>query len=55
MDASNGNPKRRELAILINEFAAWASTVWPLGNWSPTTTDVCTPNDPYGVVCGTYH
>lgn len=22
MDASNGNPKRRELAILINEFAA---------------------------------
>ena len=22
MDASNGNPKRRELAILINQFAA---------------------------------
>jgi hypothetical protein len=39
---------------LINEFAAWASTVWPLGNWSLTTTDVCTPNPPYGVVCGTY-
>jgi hypothetical protein len=40
---------------LINEFATWASTVWPLGNWSLTTTDVCTPNPPYGVVCGTYH
>jgi len=39
---------------LINEFADWAKTVWPLGNWDLLKTDVCLAST-VGVTCGTYH
>jgi len=37
---------------LINEFASWAKTLWPLANWSLTTSDTCWQGNS-GIVCGT--
>jgi hypothetical protein len=37
---------------LINEFANWAKTIWPNGNWALTTTATCTPGNT-GVSCST--
>ncbi len=28
----------------INQLAAWAKTIWPLGNWAATTTATCAPS-----------
>jgi hypothetical protein len=39
-------PQLRYLGVnqtLINQVAAWAQTVWPLGNWAATTTATCGP------------
>ncbi len=40
---------------LINQLAAWAQTIWPLGDWAATTTATCTANasDPTVINCST--
>jgi hypothetical protein len=48
-------PQFRYLGVnqtLINQLAAWAQTVWPLANWSATTTATCSIQGPYPV-CST--
>jgi hypothetical protein len=39
---------------LTNEFADWAQTIWPLGQWSVVKTDTCAQST-YGVTCNSYH
>jgi hypothetical protein len=40
---------------LINQLAAWAQSIWPLGNWAATTTATCAPasGDPTVINCST--
>jgi hypothetical protein len=40
---------------LIDQLAAWAQSVWPLGNWAATTTATCAANasDPTVINCST--
>jgi len=42
---------------LINQLAAWAQSIWPLGNWAATTTATCTADsgDPTVIGCSTDH
>jgi hypothetical protein len=39
---------------LTNEFADWAQTVWPLGQWDVVKNDTCAQST-YGVTCNSYH
>jgi hypothetical protein len=42
---------------LVNQLAAWAQSVWPLGDWAATTTATCVPfpGRPEGAQCSTEH
>jgi hypothetical protein len=40
---------------LINEFANWAKTVWPLGNWDQTTVASCFPLPGGNITSSTEH
>jgi hypothetical protein len=51
-------PQFRFLGVnqtLINQLAAWAQSIWPLGNWAATTTATCNWNasDPTLINCST--
>ncbi len=51
-------PQFRYLGVnqtLINELAAWAQSVWPVGNWAATATATCAPNagQPTVIYCST--